>query len=339
MDYRFFNDILAFESTSSSERSFSDWLVGALSDFFGKYCPENIPTLSRYDVADGTENLLYCWGTPQLVYCTHLDTVPPYIAPREYPDRFTGRGSCDAKGQLFAMLSACAALAAEGREGFALLLLSGEETGSWGAKAFAKTSFRAPYLVVGEPTGNKMVSSSKGTKAFALSFKGKACHSGYPENGRSAVEAFVDFVEELRRKSFPLDPILGPTTWNIGRLESDNPQNILSPLLTCRLYFRTTFSSDSLVTEYMASKSSPELVVEPLGGDAPLRYWTIEGFESAPASFGSDAPHLSNFLHKMILGAGSILSAHTPDEYVLKADLEEVVEVYKNVYMSISKGR
>ena len=173
LDYGFFRELLAEDSTSGRERAVAEWLAARLPDLFPA---SNRPALRIDEVGDGTLNLLFTWGEPQVVFCTHMDTVPPYIAPSREGDRICGRGSCDAKGQLFAMLAACRELADAGRSGFGLLLLAGEETGSWGAKAFAKTGFRAPYLIVGEPTDNCMVSASKGTKSYDLLFRGSAFH-------------------------------------------------------------------------------------------------------------------------------------------------------------------
>ena len=374
MDWDFFRALLAIDSTSGKERTVAEWLAERLPEMFPA---GNRPALRVDEVGDGTLNLLLTWGTPRLVFCSHMDTVPPYIAPafpegiflpepvatlghirgrgpkralggvaerrfgEEYPLRnmaeatITGRGSCDAKGQVFAMLTACQRLAEAGETGFGLLLLAGEETGSWGAKAFARTDFRAEYLVVGEPTDNCMVSASKGTKSFGLAFAGEAFHSGYPQFGVSAVDLFVEFVNKLKAKDFGTDPLLGDTTWNIGLVESANPQNILSPELTCRLYFRTTFTSDEAVSAWMAEAQDARLSVIPRGGDTPARYWTVNGLPSKPAAFGSDAPHLTNFAHKAICGPGSILVAHRDEEHVRVADLETAVEQYILIYRSI----
>jgi acetylornithine deacetylase/succinyl-diaminopimelate desuccinylase-like protein len=310
MDFQFFYELLSIDSTSGKERKVAEWLVERLPDLFPA---SNRPVLRVDEVGDSTLNLLLTWGKPRIVFCSHLDTVPPYIPPtfpegnltchskgedtlchseevedrrknlvsdvmkdgqsqpamtesttlsgsptvipgltRNLPDVIAGRGACDAKGQVFAMVEACKRLAEEGSTDFGLLLLAGEETGSWGAKAFAKTGFKAEYLVVGEPTDNCMVSASKGTKSFDLRFTGIPFHSGYPQYGVSAVDLFVAFVNALKAKDFGMDPVLGETTWNIGLVHSDNPQNILSPELTCRLYFRTTFVSDEAVTQWMA---------------------------------------------------------------------------------------
>lgn len=335
MDFGFFHDFLSIDSTSGKERKVAEWLSETLP---GMFPPANRPVLRVDEVGDGTLNLLLTWGEPRIVFCSHLDTVPPYIEPTFPESVIKGRGSCDAKGQVFAMVTACQRLAEEGKTHFGLLLLAGEETGSWGAKAFAKTDFRAPYLVVGEPTDNCMVSASKGTKSFDLKFTGEAFHSGYPQYGVSAVDLFVDFVNKLRAKDFGLDPVLGETTWNLGLVHSDNPQNILSPELTCRIYFRTTFVSDEAVCNWMANvepeagTDSGRLTVTPRGGDTPATYWTVEGLPSKPVAFGSDAPHLKNFTHKAICGPGSITVAHRDDEHVLIAELEKAVEQYLVLY-------
>ena len=337
----------------------SEWLAERLP---GMFPAANRPSLRVEEVGDGTLNLLLTWGTPRIVFCSHLDTVPPYIPPifperrpvaaghdenassvipgltGNLPEVITGRGSCDAKGQIFAIVEACKKLAEEGKTDFGMLLLAGEETGSWGAKAFAKTDFRAEYLVVGEPTDNCMVSASKGTKSFDLKFTGEPFHSGYPQYGVSAVDLFVEFVNALKAKDFGMDPELGETTWNIGLVHSDNPQNILSPELTCRIYFRTTFVSDDAVQQWMVDAPSVipgltgNLAVTARGGDTPARYWTVEGLPAKSVAFGSDAPHLKNFTHKAICGPGSISVAHRDDEHVLVADLAIAVEQYLTLY-------
>ena len=361
IDLDLFRNILAFDSTTGSEGALAAFLETTLT----------APTVQGWDVPEGGRNLLFSWGVPRVVFCTHMDTVPPYIPPQfaaeegeplqktpktsdppgfkaggpsksaenaAAPLTIFGRGACDAKGQIVALYAACRALADEGLSGFGLLLLSGEETGSWGAKAFAKTDFRAPYLIVGEPTEDKMVSACKGTKAFELTFHGEAFHSGYPQFGRSAIDAFVNFVNSLRAVDFGADPELGPTTWNIGRLSSDNPQNVLSPELNCRLYFRTTFLSEGRVAEEvkrLAAQFGAD--VKEIGGDTPSRWFTIPGFESAPASFGSDVPHLTNFEHRAICGPGSIRFAHRPDEQISIAELEAAAERYVAMFKSLQK--
>ena len=165
MDTELFLEMLQFDSTSSKEREFSSFLAERLAT--------GDCVLERQEVGDGTENLLFKWGDPQIVFCSHLDTVPPYIAPSmekagEHDVKCCGRGTCDAKGQIFSMYTACKALCEQGKRNFGLLLLAGEETGSYGAKAFRDKYPGGKYVIVGEPTDNCMASASKGTKAFEI---------------------------------------------------------------------------------------------------------------------------------------------------------------------------
>ena len=350
MDIDFFLRILNIDSTSGREVDLADMLAVELAGE-GR-------TVETFDVGDGSKNLLVSWGTPKVVFCTHLDTVPPYISPKIEADRIEGRGSCDAKGQIFAMYEACKVLESRGCTDFGLLLLAGEETGSFGAKAFSSMipeQAEDVWVIVGEPTDNCMASAAKGTKSFELTFTGKACHSGYPQNGQSAIEYFNDFMNALRSIVFPKDEVLGDTTWNVGKLVSDNPQNILSDRLTCRLYFRTTFESDEMVCNVMKNiagesaklrfgrrqvQDGSDIVakavapwqkamsVKAFGGDTPGRFEVLDGFPSKPVAFGSDAPQLSCFRHKILCGPGSILVAHRHDEHILMSDIETAIGNY-----------
>ncbi len=326
IDLKLFKECLEIDSTSGHERDLAEFLLTRLE----------APRVESFEVGDGTLDLLFSWGEPRVVFCSHLDTVPPYIPPTFTPGGVWGRGTCDAKGQWICMYAACKELERRGKSGFALLLVSGEETGSHGAKAYRRDwlpgTSTIPLLVIGEPTDNIPVSAAKGTKSYELTFRGEAFHSGYPEHGRSAVEMFTDFMIELEVEAeFPHDKLLGDTTWNVGRLRSDNPRNILSPLLTCELYFRTTFASDALVQKWM-SRPRTNIEVKALGGDEPREYYVPERFKGRPVAFGSDAPHLSGFEHKIICGPGSILCAHRDDEHILYRDMEKAVENYIRFY-------
>ena len=373
MNTDLFIEMLNIDSTSGRERELADFLAERLQT---SKC-----RLERFDVesmagqaADEVgcpQNLLFSWGEPKVLFCTHLDTVPPYISPvctrEETDEKFStvvrGRGTCDAKGQIFAMYEACLELERRGYDGFGLLLLAGEETGSFGAKAFRDAHPGAEWVVVGEPTDNYMASAAKGTKSFEVTFTGEAFHSGYPQYGSSAILMFNDFVNALRSIGFPQDEILGDTTWNIGKLSSDNPQNILSDRLTCRVYFRTTFESDEMVCNIMKNIAGPQarlrfgrpqvqdgsdivakevapwqkaMSVVAFGGDSPTRFEVLDGFPSKPVAFGSDAPQLTNCLKKILCGPGSILVAHREDEHIALADLEKAVQNYIDIYEHLS---
>ena len=394
MNTDFFIEMLQIDSTTGRERELADFLAQRMAGEGRRVEMFEVESMAG-DCPQGCGapvNLMVSWGQPKVVFCTHLDTVPPYIAPSvetlENGDIVVrGRGSCDAKGQIFSMWEACLELERRGCTDFARLLLAGEETGSFGAKAFSsmmtctasdrvinRASSDAAVgpgicaskygkddwvIIVGEPTDNCMATAAKGTKSFEVTFEGKAFHSGYPQYGCSAVEMFGDFLNALRSIVFPKDEILGDTTWNIGKLSSDNPQNILSDHLTCRVYFRTTFESDEMVCNVMKNMAGPDarlrfgrrrvqdgsdivakevapwqksMSVKAFGGDAPTMYETLEGFQTKPVAFGSDAPQLKCFDRKILCGPGSILVAHRPEEHIMLSDIETAVGNYVRMY-------
>ena len=377
MDIRLYTQMLEIDSTSGRERGLADFLAESMMTDRNTLRRFDVESM-RADTPEGCEvpqNLFFSWGTPKVIFCSHLDTVPPYVAPHIDGSMATGRGTCDAKGQIFAMWEACKAMEDMGMTDFGLLLLAGEETGSFGAKAFnsvistSSSVILSPssvisseaeispdaWVIVGEPTDNCMATAEKGTKSYDVTFSGKSCHSGYPELGASAIMYFNDFVNALRSIVFPVDEVLGETTWNIGDLVSANPQNILSDRLTCRIYFRTTFESDEMVRNIMKNIAGPDarlrfgrpavqdgsdivaksvapwqeaMSVNLRGGDAPTRFEVLDGFPVKAVAFGSDAPVLKCFRHRILCGPGSIHVAHRPDEYINIEDIETAVHNY-----------
>ena len=356
MDTELFLEMLNIDSTSGKEEGFADFLAGRFEGPGRR--------IETFEVGDGTKNVLISWGIPKVIFCSHMDTVPPYMPPVQDGAVFRGRGTCDAKGQIFAMYEACRILESKGYTDFGLLLLAGEETGSFGAKAFNAMPDKPfptndAWLITGEPTDNCMASAAKGTKSFEVTFEGKAFHSGYPQYGLSAVEMFNDFMNALRSIVFPKDEVLGDTTWNVGRLVSDNPQNILSDRLSCRVYFRTTFETDEMVCNVMKNIAGQDarlrfgrrraqdgsdivakevaqwqksMTVKAFGGDTPTRYDVLDGFPAKPVAFGSDAPQLTNFRRKILCGPGSILVAHRPEEHILLDDIRTAIDNYVKIF-------
>lgn len=315
-----FKQLLSIDSTSGKEDEVVYWLCNNL-----KTASNKVEVLEN---GDGVLNVRCSWGKPRVFLCTHCDTVPPFIPPVIDGDKIKGRGACDAKGQIFSMFQACLILEEADVSDFGLLILSGEETGSFGAKAYNSKYNGGEAIIVGEPTDNKMVAASKGTQSFAITIKGRSCHSGYPELGSSAINKFVEFVNALNNYSFPVDEVLGETTWNIGELKSDNKQNILSPEVYFRIYFRTTFVSAGKIKDVIHDLLPEDSLVEDFGGDQPLCYLTFDGFPTKTVAFGSDAPRLTQFKHRILCGPGSITVAHTQKEFITLQDIKVAVEQY-----------
>ncbi len=330
-------ELLKIDSTSGRE--------GDLALYIAEHFKSE-RSVSEFQVAgEGIYNLFIRWGAPEIIFCTHLDTVPPYISPETDGDIIKGRGSCDAKGQIVSMFQACMELEKEGADNFGLLLLAGEETGSAGARIANNLINGSKYVIVGEPTENKVITAGKGTKLFKVEIRGRSAHSGYPDLGVDAVKITNEFFNILNSAEFPDDPILGVTTWNVGRLNSDNAHNVVPDYVSFKIYFRTTFVTDTTLSAMLANVASElnkkfrgsNITVIQAGGDSPIRFYAPEGFEYNIVSFGTDAPALANLGERLLYGPGSIRYAHTSDEQITLGEMEKAVEDYKKMFYKLSK--
>ena len=278
------------------------------------------------EVAPGRHNVLATWGVPRLLFSTHLDTVPPFVSSRRQGDLLTGRGVCDAKGQIAAQLAAIHELRTRGHDGFAWLGVVGEETDSCGAIAAGDFAARLATCVAainGEPTENKLATGQRGALQLRLRTTGLAAHSGTPELGRSAIWPLLDWLQKLRALPAAVDPELGPEIWNLGELRGGGAPNVIPAAAEASLFVRSLPESQFL---QLARQLAPsEGAVDEVSFTPPERFAAIPGFPTAMVTFGSDAPRLRQLVPSRqiaLCGPGSITVAHTLDERITGAELQ-----------------
>lgn len=312
--------LVALETPTGSEGPATDLLTGAL----GRAGYRTV----RQQVTPGRDNLFAFREPPELVFSTHLDCVPPYVPLSEDADAIRGRGSCDAKGLAAAMVAAAERLAAAGERRIGLLFVVGEENGSDGAQAAAALEPRGRFLVNGEPTENRLSVGQKGSLRVDLHATGRAAHSAYPEEGRSAIAALLDTIERIRRMPLPRDPLLGQSTLNVGLIGGGVAPNVLAPEAEAQILIRIVEPTGPLRAAIRSLASPGVSVTFPVelpfhkGGAAP------EGWDTTVVSYASDLPFLTPWGECYQLGPGTIRVAHTADEHIRKADLLRGVELY-----------
>jgi acetylornithine deacetylase len=263
---------------------------------------------------------------PQVVFSTHMDTVPPFIPSSEDHENIYGRGSCDAKGIMAAQIAACERLRLEGAA-VGMLFLVGEERDSLGAKIANDSSPGNRFLINGEPTENKIARASKGALRVEIVAKGKMAHSAYPELGESAIEKMLTALERLRAMKLPNNPEVGPCTLNIGLIEGGRAPNVIADHAKAQLLYRLVGPSDELcrqITETVAGLAQADFVLEiPF-----MKLRTVPGVATMVAAFTTDIPALSQWGTPVLLGPGSIHVAHTEREFIAKKQLHEAVDLY-----------
>lgn len=273
-------------------------------------------------------------GRGGVTLSTHLDTVPPFIAPRLDGDQLRGRGACDAKGIAAAMLVAADRLVSSGETRVDVLLVVGEEAGSDGARAANQLAATSRFLINGEPTESRLASGAKGSLRVTVRTRGRAAHSAYMHLGQSAIEPMLDLLPGLRNLPLPSDPVLGQTTYNIGVLRAGTAGNIVPALAEAEVMFRLVGDPEPIkraIEAWAGSRAEIEY-----GSYIPAQHFhTVPGIEAAPVAYTSDIPLLTRWGTPLLFGPGSIHVAHTPDEYIDVRELRASVDTYERLVRTL----
>jgi acetylornithine deacetylase len=316
--------LIDIESVTNSEGRVGDFLFTHLSNLAKRYAGH----VERMEVESNRFNVFAHWGQPVVTLSTHMDTVPPFFPSRENEETIWGRGACDAKGIIAAMIGAAEKLLAAGKKNIGLLFVVGEEVNGAGALLAARNSRGTRYLINGEPTENKVALGTKGALRYEITAQGRAAHSAYPELGQSAIETLLDVLQAIRAIKLPVDELLGRSTLNIGTIKGGRAPNVIADHAQAEIMFRLVGSAAPI----------REALEQVLGGrvDGREQYTTpaqrLEPFPGLPTtvvSFTTDIPSFGAAWGKpFLIGPGSIHAAHTAEEHIPKQQLLQAVEIY-----------
>ncbi|MGH7618639.1 MAG: M20/M25/M40 family metallo-hydrolase [Gemmatimonadaceae bacterium] len=319
------SQLMAIDSTSGREGEVIAWLDDYLTDRGWR--------TTRIPVSDGRTDLFAtAVERPVVTLSTHLDTVPPFIPPRQDDKNLYGRGACDAKGLAASMVCAAEDLRDEGAP-VALLFVVGEEVTHDGAHAAndAFTSGSVPStsraIVNGEPTESTLALGTKGAVRVIVRTAGQAAHSAYPHLGRSATRDLVHLLAELDHIAFPTDPMFGETTINIGGLSGGVADNVVAPWAEGRMMIRLVTPVDEVRT-IIERWASGRATLEWGPMVPPVKLGVVDGFKTSVAAFATDIPALTNWGTPYLFGPGSIHVAHRDDEFVSLDELRRAPVAY-----------
>jgi acetylornithine deacetylase len=226
------------------------------------------------------------------------------------------------------MVAAAEQLAAGGERRIGLLFLVGEENGSDGARVAAGLEPRGRFLINGEPTENRLSIGQKGSLRVDLKATGRAAHSAYPDEGQSAIAALLDTIERIRQMPLPRDPLLGPSTLNVGLIEGGVAPNVLAPEASAQILIRTVEPTGPLMASIQALAAPGVAVAFPVELPSHKAGAVPAGWDTTVVSYASDLPFLASWGEGYQLGPGTIKVAHTAQEHIRKADLLRGVELY-----------
>ena len=291
----------------------------------------------------------------RILLAPHLDTVnadPGQFIPKSRHGRLYGRGACDTKGSVAAMVCAVCELARAGdRPANTEIVFAGlvdEENAQSGSRALAAGGFRADLAIVGEATRLQVVTAHKGSLWLRLETRGKAAHGSRPELGRNAVHKMVKVVDlletryaaQLARRRHPL---LGSATVSVGVIAGGTQANIVPDRCSIQVDRRTLpgetlagvrreigalLRQNKLEATCQGDKLAPCL---PLETDArkPLVQQFLDStrqLKPAGVHYFCDASVLAHGgIPSVVFGPGDIAQAHTADEWVDLSEVEQAL--------------
>ena len=297
----------------------------------------------------------------RILLAPHLDTVngaPNQFVPRRRNGRMYGRGACDTKGSVAAMVSTLCNLAKEGQRPATTEIMFAGPVDEENSRALAASGFKADLAIVGEPTRLQVVTAHKGSLWLRFETKGKSAHGARPELGRNAVHEMsrivnlieTDYAASLRRRSHPL---LGRATVSVGVINGGTQPNIVPDHCYIVVDRRTLpgeteagvqreifqmFKQRGLRAECADNKLAP---CHPLETDPKLPLVAqllgqVRQSKPAGVHYFSDAAVLAEGgIPSVVFGPGDIAQAHTGDEWVDLAELERAKEMLTGFLRSL----
>ena len=324
-------ELIDIPSVTPNESAVGQYLY----DYLGAIVTQYDGCIERTEVEPNRYNIFACFGQPVVTLSTHIDTVPPFIPSSEDEDFIWGRGACDTKGIIASMITAAERLLEKGRRNFGLLFVVGEERNSAGAYHAAANPRGSKFIINGEPTENQLALGSKGALRYEIIARGKMAHSAYPELGDSAINKLLDALQAIRSVELPVDPILGPSTLNIGTIKGGRAPNVISDEASAEIFIRLVCDSGTTRAAIAAAIGDSVELHEVLEIPA-LLLTAVPGLPTTVVAYTTDIPAFNGqWGQPLLFGPGTIHVAHTSQERIPKQQILDAVEIYQKLILQL----
>jgi acetylornithine deacetylase len=376
---RLLRDLVAIPSVNPMGRDLPDELAleHRVTDYLEAFFRGLGVPYERQPTAPRRENIVARLDMPgarrTLMLEAHQDTVPidhmtidPFAARIE-GNRMYGRGACDIKGGMAAMLACFARLVREKPKGCANVIMAcsvDEEHTMLGVRELVRRETKADFAVVAEPTRLNIVNAHKGIVRWNLLTGGRSCHSSTPEKGVNAIyrmgrllAGIEQFAEQLRASA--TDPLLGSPTLSVGRIDGGTSVNTVPDRCKIEIDRRLIGGENpdeqpGRLTEFLRRQPGIDFEFEtttpwirepaltPAGSEEIARLLGAaidarRGTHTVHAvPYGTDAATLAwAGIPAVIFGPGDIAQAHTKDEWVPLDEVEQASEILYGLACSV----
>lgn len=382
---RLLSDLVAIPSVNPMGRAVEgpNFFESRLSDYLDRWFSDIGVMFERRTIAPGRDNVIARFEAPNsrrtLLFDVHQDTVPvdgmtiPPFTPVVSNGRLSGRGACDVKGGMASMLLAFARLVRERPRDSASVVLActvDEEYTHIGSSDLAASRHGAELAIVAEPTCLNLIDRHKGAIRWKIVSHGISCHSSTPKLGQNAIYRMAQVVSHIAEYAESLanstaDPILGPPSISVGRIEGGQSVNIVPE--RCEIEIdRRVIPTERLedcpghVRKYLAARMGnledieflppwvrmPPLSPSPTGADrwlepvrSAIQHATGRRPEVGGVPFGTDAGPLAEAgLASFVFGPGDIAQAHTKDEWIELDQVRAAADAYYEIAVKLGSN-
>lgn len=290
-----------------------------------------------------------------LILNTHIDTVPPHVSYERDGDTVRGRGACDAKGPLAAMIDAfCSADVDDGK--LTLAITSDEETSQFGG-AYLGDTLTADGYIVGEPTGLDVCPAARGNFGGQVTVFGESAHASDPTEGINPLRAVGTLIEALEQYDKHCGPgehdVLGSPTLAPTRIEGGGPLNRTPS--DCTVSFDRRTVPPETIDEFIDSLESylrgrlpdiyrfeveaaypdspnPEAFATDLDAELVQALADVSGGKIRPFGAATEASYFADDAPVVVFGPGVLADedgpvAHADREYVSRSGVKEAAEM------------
>jgi len=306
-------ELLKIPSSSGNERK--------LAEFIAKKLKKNFSVkIQRFN---GSANVLAIKGKPKVLFNAHLDTVPKQLKIIKKGKFIYGRGACDTKSQIAAMI-----ISAEKLKDIALLFDSCEEKDFSGIKkALPLIPKSVKRIIVGEPTNSDLVIGQKGLLTLKILCTGKKAHGSMPEKGVNAIDKLIGALETLKKQNLGYNKLFGKAAMNLGKISGGITSNVVPDYAEALVDIRTVSSSRKLY-EKLKRKLDVKLMIinsfDPILTDIKTKL----KLKKRTVPYFTEAYFLDKKAKVLIIGAGKEEDAHSDNEKVSMEEVKKIVGIY-----------
>ncbi len=315
--------LIGINSESGKENDIGEFIFNRLKNKF----------IIKKQEVNKNFNLFAYVGEPKVIFSAHMDTVPGSLRINKDNEFIYGRGACDNKCQLAAIIISAEKAIEKGLTDFGLLFTVQEETDFAGAKKAANIiPDTVKLMIIGEPSDLKIIKGQKGLLTIKLKSYGKKAHGSTPDKGINAIENLMNSLVETKKINLPNNPDIGESTINLGMINGGNSPNVVPDYAEAIIEIRNTISAEKTIEILKSCIDKCEMEIinsyDPYINNNTEELANYLGLDTKTVPFFTEAYFFNKRTKVIVLGAGKEDDSHSENEKIKIKDFKKLIELY-----------